>query len=305
MAYKDNLGIITNIQRFSLDDGPGTRTTVFLKGCSVACKWCHNPETISPKKQLQYLERSCKNCGSCVKVCKTGAHFLKNGMHYLNWNLCNRCFACAETCLFGALSIIGIEITAEELGEQLLRDRIFYKRSGGGVTVSGGEPLLQVDFTAEIFRHLKNHGIHTALDTAGNVPWSSFEKVLSWIDLVLFDIKIVDIGKHQKMTGIKNQLILENFKKLLKEKVHIWVRTPLIKDINDDEEEANERIKMFMNATNIQKIELLPFHRYGIGKYTALGMGMEAHEFEAPSEERLDGIKSHMEAAGITEIFVS
>jgi pyruvate formate lyase activating enzyme len=305
MASEGALGVITNIQRFSLDDGPGARTTVFLKGCSAACGWCHNPETISAEKQLQYLEKSCKNCGSCVGVCKNSAHRLEDGMHSLDRNGCARCFACVDACLFGALSVIGREIAAEELGEQLLRDTLFYKRSNGGVTLSGGEPLLQADFTAAVLHYVKQRGIHTALDTAGNVPWSSFEKVLPWVDLVLFDIKITDAEKHQEMTGIKNNRILANFKNLAAEKIPLWVRTPLMKGINDHPEETRGRIGVLLNAGNVQKIELLPFHRYGIGKYAALGMETEPHEFEAPDAETMETIRSQMEHAGLTEIGIA
>jgi pyruvate formate lyase activating enzyme len=302
MAFETVSGIITNIQRFSLDDGPGTRTTVFFKGCSIACKWCHNPETISSKIQIQYQEKACKNCGACVSVCSSGAQSIKDGKHVLDWQACNQCLICADACSFGALSVIGRKITAQELGEQLLRDRIFYKRSGGGVTLSGGEPLLQADFAAAVLLFLKENGIHTALDTAGNIPWKLYEKVLPLLDLILFDIKIIDADKHKKMTGVRNDLILENFRNLLKENVAIWVRTPLIKKINDDDDETNRRIKLLVSANNVQKKEILPFHRYGLGKYASLGM--EACEFESPEKETLEHIKSLMETAGLENVII-
>jgi pyruvate formate lyase activating enzyme len=303
MASETVSGLITNIQRFSLDDGPGTRTTVFFKGCSIACKWCHNPETISPKIRIQYQEKACKKCGACVSACRFGAQIIKDGKHVLDWKACNQCLICADACSFGALSVIGRKITAQELCKQLLRDQIFYKRSGGGVTLSGGEPLLQVDFVVAVLLFLKENNIHTALDTAGNVPWKFYEKILPLVDLILFDIKLIDADKHQKMTGVKNNLILENFRNLLKENVAIWVRTPLIKKINDDDNETNKRIKLLINAKNVQRNEILPFHRYGLGKYTSLGM--EACEFESPSKETLEHIRSLMETADLKDVIIS
>ncbi|MDR1586779.1 MAG: glycyl-radical enzyme activating protein [Treponema sp.] len=296
-------GTITNIQRFSLDDGPGARTTVFLKGCSLSCKWCHNPETISTKKQLQYETRSCKSCACCVGVCTTGAQRMEEGAHVLDRKACTRCFACVELCPYGALSVAGQEITVDELGAELLKDITFYKRSGGGVTLSGGEPLLQADFAASVFRFLKEHGIHTALDTAGNVPWSAFGKVLPWVDLVLFDIKLADSGKHEEMTGSGNRLILENFRRLSGEKTAVWVRTPIVKGVNDCESETEGRIRILLETAKAEKVELLPFHRYGIGKYASLGM--IASELESPSKETLEKIRSRMEEEGINGVIVS
>ncbi|MDR2049620.1 MAG: glycyl-radical enzyme activating protein [Treponema sp.] len=296
-------GIITNVQRFSLDDGPGARTTVFFKGCTLSCKWCHNPETISAKRQLQYGERSCKSCGSCTRVCATGAHRMEEAGHVLDRKTCTRCFACVEACPYGALSVAGREITVDELGAELLRDMSFYQRSGGGVTLSGGEPLLQADFAASVFRFLKEHRIHTALDTAGNVPWSAFVKVLPWVDLVLFDIKIAAPKKHEEMTGVSNRLILENFKRLSGEKAAVWVRTPLIQGVNDGDSETDGRIRILAEAAKAEKVELLPFHRYGIGKYASLGM--TAREFESPSKEKLENIRSRMEGEGVRGVVVS
>jgi pyruvate formate lyase activating enzyme len=296
-------GIITNIQRFALDDGPGARTTVFFKGCGLSCKWCHNPETISAKKQLQYEERSCKSCGSCTRVCATGAHRIEDSGHILDRKTCTRCFTCVEACPYGVLSVAGREISTGELGMELLRDISFYQRSGGGVTLSGGEPLLQAGFATSIFRFLKKHRIHTALDTAGNVPWSAFEKVLPWVDLVLFDIKIADPKRHEEMTGINNRLTLENFKRLNDEKATVWVRTPLIQGVNDDDSETDGRIRILAETAKVEKIELLPFHRYGIGKYASLGM--TAHEFESPSKEKLERIRTRMEEGGIKGVVVS
>jgi pyruvate formate lyase activating enzyme len=296
----EDTGIITNIQRFSLDDGPGIRTTVFLKGCSLACRWCHNPETISGRKQIQYLPGSCKNCGSCVRACKRGAHQIEEGRHTLRWDMCAENFDCAGACLYGALSVIGREISVEALCEQLIRDQAFYECSGGGVTLSGGEPLLQSAFCAAVLQRLKELNIHTALDTAGNVPWVNFEAVLPWVDLVLFDIKIIDPGLHREMTGGNNQLILENFERLCGENAAIVVRTPIIGGINDGETETDGRTGVILKAGNVQKTELLPYHSYGAGKYAALGMSEKIPSFKPPSPEEMQAIASRMRDRGIT-----
>jgi pyruvate formate lyase activating enzyme len=295
-------GIITNIQRFSLDDGPGIRSTVFFKGCTLSCLWCHNPETIRAERQLQYEARSCKGCGCCARVCKTGACRIEGGGNALDWAACTQCLACAEDCPYGALSVIGRETTAGALGEELLRDMSFYERSGGGVTLSGGEPLRQPDFAAAVLRFLKERGVHTALDTAGNVPWAAFEKTLPWVDLLLFDIKLADPRRHREMAGADNRLILENFRRLPGGKPALWVRTPVIQGVNDGDSETAGRIGILAGA-GAEKAELLPFHRYGIGKYASLGM--DAREFEAPPREKLEGIRRRMEEGGVRGAVVS
>jgi pyruvate formate lyase activating enzyme len=219
----------------------------------------------------------------------------------VDWDACESCFGCTEVCLYGALSVVGREIAVNELGEQLLRDTTFYRRSGGGVTLSGGEPLLQTDFCAEILRFLKQENIHTALDTAGNVAWSHFEKVLPWVDLVLFDIKIIDPNRHIAMTRGNNQLIIENFKRLCREKVTVWVRTPLIAGINDENDETDGRVRLLEKANNVKKVELLSYHSYGVAKYDTLGMS-GSHEFHPPSPEKLQAIIDRMEARGIKNL---
>ncbi|MDR1174286.1 MAG: glycyl-radical enzyme activating protein [Treponema sp.] len=301
---KDSIGLITNIQRFSLDDGPGIRTTVFLKGCSLACRWCHNPETISGRKQLQYLSVSCKNCGSCIMACKKGAHQTEEGRHVTKWDRCAGNFDCAGVCFYGALSVMGYETTVEALCEQLIRDHAFYDQSGGGVTLSGGEPLLQSGFCAAILQRLKELHIHTALDTAGNVPWINFETVLPWVDLVLFDIKIIDPDMHREMTGGNNYLILENFDQLCRKNVTIQVRTPIIEGINDGETETDGRTGVLIKAKNVQRTELLPYHNYGIGKYAALGIPDKVHVFKSPSPEKMLIIASRMRDQGINNVVV-
>jgi pyruvate formate lyase activating enzyme len=297
----ESSGLITNIQRFSTDDGPGIRTTVFLKGCTLSCRWCHNPETISPKKQLQFQEQACKGCGACVRACPAGVHGLIRERHELKWSGCTGCFACVEACLYGALTVQGREITSRAMAEQLLRDKPFYDNSGGGITLSGGEPLLQAGFCADTLRLVKERGIHTAVDTAGNIEWEQFQKVLRWTDLFLFDIKLTEPQKHRNWTGAANALILKNFSRLCDTGKDIWVRTPVMKGINDDDDETGKRALLLRDRHAVKKTELLPYHGYGAGKYALLGMADKKYDFEKPSEETMLRIKTLTENRNIPE----
>ncbi|MDR1419813.1 MAG: glycyl-radical enzyme activating protein [Treponema sp.] len=295
-------GLVTNIQRFSTDDGPGIRTTVFFKGCTLSCRWCHNPETISPKKQLQFQEEACGACGACARICPAGAHSLAGGRHELNRRNCTGCFACVEACLYGALEAQGRDMTPGDLAEQLLRDKPFYDNSGGGVTFSGGEPLLQAGFCADTMRLLKEKGIHTAVDTAGNVGWEQFQKTLPWTDLFLFDIKLAEEQKHREWTGAGNSLILENFARLCDTGKDIWIRTPIITGVNDDDDESLKRAALIKDRKTVKKVELLPYHAYGMGKYAALGMGDRWYDFGKVSGEAMLRIKTLMEGRGVPEV---
>jgi pyruvate formate lyase activating enzyme len=237
-------------------------------------------------------------------ACKKVAHQTEEGWHAIKWDRCAGNFDCVRVCFYGALSVMGYEITVEALCEQLIRDYAFYDHSGGGVTLSGGEPLLQSGFCAAILRRLKELHIHTALDTAGNVPWINFETVLPWVDLVLFDIKIIDPDMHREMTGGNNYLILENFDQLCRKNVTIQVRTPIIEGINDGETETDGRTGVLIKAKNVQRTELLPYHNYGIGKYIALGIPDKVHVFKSPSPEKMLAIASRMRDQGINNVVV-
>ena len=297
-------GFITNIQRFSVDDGPGIRTTVFLKGCTLSCRWCHNPETIKTERQLQYKSRECSSCGKCVSVCPVNAQIITGDIHSLKREKCVSCLKCADACFSGALSIIGEYINLENLCEKLLRDRSFYNESNGGVTLSGGEPLVQILFSANIFRFLKEQGIHTALDTAGNAAWSNFEEILPWTDLVLFDLKIIDEKKHYEMTESGNRLILENFIRLNQKNTRIWARIPVIPGINDSDEDADSFIEILKKGKNVEQVTLIPYHRYGLAKYIALGFDETPHTFQTPAASQMEKIKNRLQAAGIKNVIM-
>ena len=263
-------GMIFDIQRNSFVDGPGIRTTVFFKGCNLHCAWCHNPESQAMGPQLMVYEDRCKGCGSCKAVCPYGLES------------CDLCGKCVAACPHGARQICGREYTVEEVLTEVKKDILFYKTSGGGVTFSGGECMLQIDFLEALLKKCKEKGIHTAVDTAGNVPFSQFERILPDTDLFLYDIKLMGSRKHARYTGQGNGQILENLKKLLMSSAKVWVRIPVITGVNDSAEEM-QAIKAFMESCGKpEKIELLPYHAMAEHKYRAIGK--EPLPFGAPDD---------------------
>lgn len=263
-----NKANIFDIQRSSFVDGPGIRTTVFFKGCNLRCKWCHNPESQSFDKQMMFYKDKCTGCGKCREVCPN------------HLQSCDFCGKCELYCPAEARKICGREYTSDEVLAEVIKDKAFYDNSGGGVTFSGGECMLQLDFLREILEKCKSAGIHTAVDTAGNVPWESFEKILPFTDLFLYDIKAFGAELHRKGTGVSNELILENLKNL-SGRADIIVRIPVIGGYNDNDEEIRQ-IADFLKQIKIIKAELLPYHAMGEHKYTALGRNTES--FNVPNK---------------------
>ena len=293
-------GTIYNIQRFSIHDGPGIRTTVFFKGCNLRCLWCHNPESISRRPEVEFYPERCIGCGRCFDACPTHAHILdETGAHRIDRSLCEGCLACAGVCYAEALVGVGRQVSAEELLVSILTDRPYYEQSGGGVTFSGGECMTQADFLSEILAACRREGIHTAVDTAGNVPWESFEKVLDHTDLFLYDLKAADSETHRKLTGAGNERILSNLKNLSAAGKRIIVRIPYIPGCNDGEIEAMADI---LKALAVERVEVMPYHRLGEGKYAALGIeDKTAIAIPAPQETqaavellRSHGINAHL-----------
>ncbi len=264
-----NKGLIFNIQRYSIHDGPGIRTTVFLKGCPLSCFWCQNPESQEMKAEILIDRSKCASCGQCVTACPSKANLLtRDGVKIIR-DKCIGCGKCVEICPNQARKLTGEYITVEEVIEEVLRDNIFYENSGGGVTLSGGEPLMQHDFALQLLRRCKEEGLHTALDTCGYIPWETMQTLLEYTDLVLYDIKCLDAKKHLKATGKTNELIIKNAKKLagLKE---IWVRIPLVPGFNDSEKEVMEIASFVKKEIDPLKIELHCYNRLGEGKYARL-----------------------------------
>lgn len=265
--------LISNVQKFSLDDGPGIRTTIFFKGCTLKCRWCHNPENIMAGKQVWYRQTRCIGCRTCMNVCGKGVLEFDGKKAVRNPQLCDNCGKCAEVCPTQALETIGGFCEPQEVWNRVKADIPYFERTNGGITVSGGEPLLYAEWVKAFAVGAKNkwNKFHLAVDTAGNVPWTQFETVLEVADLFLYDLKIMDEKLHREMTGCGNQMILDNFRKLCQTGRHIWVRVPLIPAINDTEQEKKARAEFLKDCKNVEKVEFLPYHTYGIGKYEALG----------------------------------
>lgn len=266
-------GMIFDIEHGSFVDGPGIRTTVFFKGCNLKCAWCHNPESQSARPQMMFYKDKCIGCGKCREVCPN------------TFKSCDLCGKCELYCQQNARVISGKEYSADELFSEIEKDRSFYENSDGGVTFSGGECMLQTDFLCEMLQKCKTLGIHTAVDTAGNVPFASFEKILPYTDLFLYDLKAIDNAIHQKYTGTDNHRILDNLSRLLLMKKRVWVRMPILSGINDGEEDMKKTAAFFKKYGSPEKIELLPYHSMGENKYPALGK--QTTPFTPPTKEKL------------------
>lgn len=263
---------VFDIQRSSFVDGDGARTVIFFKGCNLRCKWCHNPEGLKNESQLLYYKDKCIDCKKCVSACPN------------NQKSCTLCGKCTVLCPADAREICGRGYTVGELLEIIEKDKDYYLASGGGVTFSGGECMLQVDFLSKLLEKCKERGINTAIDTAGNVPWKSFEAVIDTTDIFLYDIKCISPDLHKKGTGVENRLILENLHKLNEMGKSIIVRVPVIGGFNDTAEEIT-KIAELLRKEGLKRVELLPYHQMGKHKYEALCL--ETGEFYTPSKEKI------------------
>lgn len=278
-------GYVSNIQKFSVNDGYGIRTIVFLLGCTLKCKWCQNPETLESRPALMYLPEACRGCKRCRAVCPMGGPQITVGDQVvLNRAQCIRCFECAEICPYDALKVSGKEMTTEEVLKEVMKDKVFYQQTGGGVTISGGEPLMQIDFTAELLEMIKKEAVGTCIETAGNVPWSHFERVLPFTDLFLFDVKLLDPALHKKWTGCDNVQIQANLRKLAETGKEIIVRVPLIPDVNDGRE-FRSIIDSISEMKNIREVHILPFHQLGSSKYEQMGMEYTMKDYREDNDE--------------------
>lgn len=284
-------GMVFDIQRLCVHDGPGIRTTVFLKGCSLRCFWCHNPESLERKPQLMLFEDRCIHCGRCAEACEQQAHSFEGPIHTFHRSRCKGCGLCAELCAAKALVMSGQNMSERQVLEEIVKDRSFYNKSGGGVTFSGGEPLLQIDFLEGLLRGCREQRIHTAIETAGNVDWECFARVMPYTDLFLYDVKVLDADQHQRVTGADNRRILENLKKLALQGAHICVRIPVIPGVNDSKEAIGAIAEFVRELPGTIKMELMPFHLMGRSKYRALGYGYEAAELEPPEDETIQELR--------------
>ena len=268
---------ITNIQRMSFHDGPGMRTTVFLKGCNLRCAWCHNPETQNPQPELIFHAQRCIRCGLCVQSCQAGARAMGANGPVRDAARCTRCGRCAESCLTGALTAAGRSLPCRELTELVLRDEKIFRATAGGVTCSGGEPLLQADAVAEFLAGLHARGVHTCVDTAGNVPWEAIERVLPVTDLFLYDVKAFSAQTHRQWTGVGNEQILENLRRL-GTRADIWIRIPFVPGVNT--EQIGDIGQFLTQLPRVRRVEILPYHTLGAEK--CAGLGRVQRQFSVP-----------------------
>jgi pyruvate formate lyase activating enzyme len=277
--------VVFDIERFAVHDGPGIRTTVFLKGCPLQCAWCHNPESRSSRPDLLWSPEKCVGCAQCQEVCSEGVHLWIDHRHTVSRERCLACGACAAVCYAGALEVGGRTMTAEEVMEVVGMDTPFYRRSGGGLTVSGGEPLAQYDFVVSLLRQARNAEIHTAVDTSGLCPWEYLEGLGADVDLFLYDLKHMDDARHRDLTGASNERILDNLRRLDQAGRTTWIRVPLIPGRNDDDTNYRALGRFLSRLNHVARVEILRYHPLAKSKYARLGCDYELKGLEPPSRE--------------------
>ena len=294
---------ITNIQKFSIHDGDGIRTTVFFKGCPLKCEWCHNPETQRFEKEMQVDREKCTGCGTCASVCPNGAVRMTED-HRPAWDpkACTFCGKCENFCPAGSREIVGREYTVKELTKELMKDQMFYEESGGGVTFSGGEVMsMDMDFILAMAKELKRQDVTLTIDTCGYVPYERFEKILPYVNTFLYDVKVMDPELHKKYMGTDNKLILENLIRLSQDGARIYIRIPTIKEVNGNEQNMKETIA-FLKEHDIHPagVNLLPYHDTWSGKYAKLDMEYKGTDLHAPDKEEMEAFAALFVNAGFT-----
>jgi pyruvate formate lyase activating enzyme len=296
-------GLIYNIQRYSIHDGPGIRTTVFLKGCPLKCRWCQNPESVRGFPEVGYGETQCARDYACVEACPRNAIKVSGEGRpiRIDRRLCRTCAEhnCINACRVKALRLIGEYVTVDEVIGEVARDRLFYRNSNGGVTLSGGEPLEQPLFALSLLKECKEKGIHTALDTSGYADWEVLKNILDYVDLVLYDVKCFDPQEHLALTGVPNDKILQNLKSIVSETdTPVVARIPVIPGYNDSGENISATCE-FLKSIGLEEVNLLPYHKLGVGKYKTVGRRYLGKEIEVPSEEYLNHLKELVENCGL------
>jgi pyruvate formate lyase activating enzyme len=291
-ARPDVRGVIFDVQRFCLHDGPGIRTAVFFKGCPLACPWCHNPESRDPAPEVVRIASRCISCGACIEVCPSGTARSSEPP-------CSRCGACAEACPAGARQVVGREIAAEALVGQLLADRVFFEESGGGITLSGGEPLAQPEFLLACLEGCRAAGLHTALDTCGAAPREVLTAAAELSDLILYDLKLMDERAHRSHTGVASGIVHDNLRALAAVHQNLWIRIPVVPGVNDTQENMASAAAFVSGLPGIRRVCLLPYHRLGSEKAARMGRALPFAPVEAPSPDTLARLASPFERAGL------
>lgn len=292
-------GIVTDIQRFSLNDGAGIRTTVFLKGCNMRCSWCHNPETISAHSQLMFYENKCIGCGKCFQVCPQGAHKMVDGKHVIDRDLCVNCGKCAESCYAEALVMCGKLMSTDDVMKQVRQDKAYYDASHGGLTISGGEVLCNSAFAEELADRCHEEGIEVAIETNLSIPFEKVQSLFEKVDFIMCDLKIFADELHKEYTGISNKVVLENIKKLDALNKPVIVRTPLIPQVTDTKDNIRAIAEYIKSMKNLQRYELLNFNPLGEGKYRSLDKENAFEKARPLSMEALTDIIACLEEVGI------
>ena len=292
-------GLIFDVRRYAIHDGPGIRTTVFLKGCPMRCWWCHNPEGQGSEPELIFRKSRCNRCGICEQKCQRNAISLVTRSIRVERKNCIPCQTCSSACPSDALSIVGKLMSAAEVIEEVEKDHSFYEESGGGVTFSGGEPLSQPDFLEGVLTECKKRIIHTTLDTCGFADEVVIDRIQEKVDLFLYDIKIMNDEKHKKYTGVSNQRILQNLTKLADGGSEIVISCPIIPGINDDKKNIDETVKFISSLSNIRQVNLLPYHRAGIEKYKSLNRSYRLEKVQPPSDQKIKSMRDQIETLGI------
>ena len=286
-------GRVFNLQRFSLHDGPGIRTTVFLKGCPARCAWCHNPESQSPLPELIVVETRCASCGECRRVCPHGAPSPREGA-------CQTCGACVDACPAGARELVGREMTVAEVMTELRRDSPFYQESGGGATFSGGEPLAQPAFLRELLEACRSEGIATAVDTCGFAPRQLLLGLAPLVDVFLFDVKLLDDARHRELTGLPIEPILDNLRALSATHRNVWVRIPVVPGHTDEPADLERTAALLQGLRGVRRVSLLPYHRTGADKARRLGRAPGLEQVTPPSGEHLESLATIFRNRGLS-----
>ncbi|UCE42818.1 MAG: glycyl-radical enzyme activating protein [Candidatus Aminicenantes bacterium] len=292
-------GTIFDIKRYAIHDGPGIRTTVFFKGCTLNCQWCHNPEGIKFEHEIMFRPELCAaECWDCVPRCPKKAINENGTIISIEQKKCDLCGICGDVCAYESVEIVGRDVTVAEIMKEVEKDRIFYDESGGGVTISGGEPLAQGDFLLSLLEKLNEKGIHTAVDTSGFVPYEILSLIIERADLILYDLKVMNEHRHRIFTGESNTIILENLRRLSEKGSNLIIRMPVLKGLNDDPENIQSMVDFLLPLNKSRQINLLPFHRGGEGKLMRLNKKSPLVEFKTPSEKKLRKIKGELSSHG-------